>query len=157
MRLAEEQRELRGIVRMHGLDSSIQRDAGIAAAPAIGSGRDTTDAADVHLLAVPTHRSKVNADVTGQATLVSIDQYTQLRVGPFDMAPGEIFHLGPRPYSLEQLLGPGPGLIAVHNVDLDAQSVSLAFNGHPFLRAARAPSYRSARNREEIAPEESCL
>ena len=95
-------------------------------------GRDTTYAADVNLLAVPAHCSKENADVTGEAAFVSVNEHAKVGVGPFDMAPRQFFDHDLGPYGVEQRFGQRPGLVAVQDVDLDAQNISLARNAYPF-------------------------
>ena len=53
VRLAEQQRKPDVLAIAHGLDRRVERDAGIAAAATVGTGRDTADAADVKFVSVP--------------------------------------------------------------------------------------------------------
>src|SRR6516165_3998563 len=87
VRFAKQKRELRGIVIAHGLNSGVERDAGIAAASAISPGRNPADATDVNASAIPAYAAKENPDMAGKATVGRLDHHAQIGIGPFDMAP----------------------------------------------------------------------
>src|SRR5579872_832765 len=114
----------------HGLHRRANRNARVTAAAAVGTGSDPADPADMYLLAVPGHRPEKNAGVTGERTVIALDEHAQIRVCPFDVTPGEDFHLRLR-----------PRLITVHNFDLDAHGCRASGCNRP-IRERVAGSYR---------------
>jgi hypothetical protein len=95
----------------------------------VGVGCDPANAADVNPLAVPGHCPEENADVADERAVIGLDQHAQIRVRPFDMAPGKLLHLRRRPNCIQQLLGPWPGFVATDNFDFDAHGVRNAADG----------------------------
>src|SRR5262249_55227986 len=87
--LAEQQGEAHRLVGAHGCDGRPEREAGIAPAAAVLAGHDAADAADMDPVPVPADRAEIDADMAGKPVVGRIDQHAQIRMRPFDMAPGQ--------------------------------------------------------------------
>src|SRR5579863_6226132 len=146
VRLAEQKRKLRRVVIAQGLGGCVERDTGIALAAAIGAGRNAANAADVNLASVPGHGPEIDADVTGKAAFGRLDQHAQVRMGPFNLSPGQFLEHFVGPDGVQQRFGARPGGITVQNLDLDAHLPPPAF-AFPYTRGARGklPAPRQSR------------
>src|SRR5579863_1172503 len=152
VRLAEQQRELRGVVIAHGVDGGLKRDAGIATTPALRPSGDLANAANVNLLAVPGRGSEENTGMTGKLALGRVDQHAQIRICPLDMAPGGVC-LFFRRRLREQPLDWRPGLTAVHNLDFDTHDgCLLPFSPDTHHAPGKLPEPAWKRQNSEISP-----
>src|SRR4051812_25475140 len=127
VRLAEQQGELDRSFVHERPDRSVERDAGVAAAPRTGGGGAPADAAGAHGPSVPRQFTTDDPDVGHCVPDIVLDQHPQLRIRECYIRPGQRGHDVRRVDRLEQGGGLRPRRGPIQDVDFNVHDFYLRY------------------------------